>query len=156
MLAATSWRPTRAANSSPRVASFPTFSQRISPRMLPLPRPPPAAAWARPRGDCLASHPGSELRGTRREILGDEIENLRAHVAAAPSPPRGSVGSLDGVAHVLAIALGDLAQHTAIGSEDFATITLVGPGLFTADEELIGPINWWESAGTRNAEVGTR
>src|SRR5882762_370724 len=82
-----------------------------------------------------------ELVGTRREILGDEIENLRAHVAAAPSPSFGRVCRLDGIAHVLAIALGDFAQYTAIGPEDLATVPLVGARLFAADEQLVSAVD---------------
>src|SRR5882762_1181305 len=93
------------------------------------------------RIDLGPSDSRGELVGTRREILSDEIEDLRAHMTAAPSPSFGRVCRLDGIAHVLAIALGDFAQHPAIGPEDLATVTLIGARLFAADEELVGAVD---------------
>ncbi len=51
------------------------------------------------------------------------------------------MGRLDGIAHVLAITFGDLAERTAIGSDDFAAVTLVGARLLAADEKLVGTVN---------------
>src|SRR5256885_1317852 len=62
----------------------------------------------------------------------------------------------NGNSSVLAIAMGDLAQHPAIGSEDLATIPLVGARLLAADEELVGAVDGRDGAGTRKWELGTR
>ena len=60
-----------------------------------------------------AGHAGDalgELLGAGREVLGEVVEDLRAHVAGGAGPAAGRVRRLDGVADVLAVALADLAQ----------------------------------------------
>jgi hypothetical protein len=62
--------------------------------------------------------------------------------------------SLDGIAHVLAIAVGDLAEHAAVGSEDLAAVPLVGPRLLPADEQLVGAIDRREGLVTPGHRPG--
>src|SRR5439155_15524024 len=96
-----------------------------------------------------------EFGGARREVFGDEVENLRTQMTAGASPSLGGVGRLDGIAHVLAIALGHLAQRAAIRSEDLARVALIRAHLLAADEELVRPVDWGE-LGMRNVECGRR
>src|SRR6266702_2089475 len=111
-----------------------------------------AVPFVRPRGvgeesrdtrvDFLAADSRGELGGPRRQILGNEIEDLGAGMTAALPPSLRGMRGLDGIPYVLAIALRDFAEHSAIWADDLAGVALVGSDLFTADEELVGPINW--------------
>ena len=67
--------------------------------------------------DGAAGHGGDaagDLFEAELEVLGDVVHDLGAVVGGALAPPRGAlVGRLDGVADVLAVALGDLADELA-------------------------------------------
>src|SRR5260370_462893 len=78
----------------------------------------------------------------------------RSSGAMRPRQRTGSCGAcgFDGVAHVLAVALADLAQRLVLGTVDRATVAGVGPRLLAADEELGRAVN--ARPGAEAAVVG--
>src|SRR6185436_15907994 len=60
----------------------------------------------------------------------------------------GRVRRLDGVADVLAVAVGDLAHALAVGAEHLQAVALVRPRLLAPDEELRGAV---DERGLRDA-----
>src|SRR2546422_4975378 len=93
------------------------------------------------------SHASREFGGARREVFGDEVENLRTQMTAGAFPSFGGVRCLDRIAYVLAIALAHLAQDATVRSEDLARVALIRARLLAADEELVGAIYRWEQGG---------
>src|SRR4029077_19229969 len=74
----------------------------------------------------LPPHACGELLGARREILGDEVEDLRAHMPAAASPAGSGVCRFDRIADILAIPFRDFAEDAAVRAHDLAGVALVG------------------------------
>src|SRR4029077_11185122 len=97
----------------------------------------------------LPSHACGELLAARREILGDEVEDLRTHMPAAASPAGSGVCRFDRIADIFAIPFRDFAEDTAVRADDLAGVALVWPGLLAADEELVGAIYRREGLGPR-------
>ena len=86
-----------------------------------------------------ARHQGNavgEFTFACRQILGDEVQHLRAVVRRRVCPPRSRPGRLDRVADVLAVALSDIADARARGVEHRAAVPSVGTDLLAADEQL--------------------
>src|SRR6185503_19389740 len=90
-----------------------------------------------------------EFVGARREILGDVIQDLGAHVSGAAPPGVRGVRRFDGVADVLTIAFRDFAQHASVGPVDLATVPLVRSSLLPSDEKFVCPINGRERCRLR-------
>ena len=80
-----------------------------------------------------------ELGGAGREVLGDEVEDLRAVVGGGVGPACGGVRGLDRVADVLAVADADLAEELALG-EDGLGVAAIRACLLAADVELGGAV----------------
>src|SRR5690606_36991484 len=75
------------------------------------------------------------------EVLGEEIEDLRAVVRRGGGPAERGAGGFDGVADVLAVAVADFADQGAIGAVNGAGIAGIRAGLLAADIHLGGPVD---------------
>ena len=60
----------------------------------------------------------TELGGPRVQVLRHVVEDLRTQVAGAAAPGAGASRGFDRVAHVLAVALADLAEQRAVRTDD--------------------------------------
>src|SRR2546428_477723 len=122
----------------------------------PTPCPPTPSLLGALGAPCRRAPSVRKLLGPGGEMLGDELQNLRAGMSAASSPPFSRVRRFDGVADVLAIPLADLAQHTTIGPSDLARVALAGAHLLAADEQLVRSVDRRQSLGKRDRGNGKR
>ena len=88
---------------------------------------------------------------SRREVLGDVVEDLRTLVAGELAPCAPGVRRLDRVADVLPVAFTGLAQRTAGAIANDASVPRIGARLLAADEQLRGAVDGGQRAGAGGA-----
>ncbi|MNY45727.1 hypothetical protein D3C86_1808490 [compost metagenome] len=72
------------------------------------------------------------------EVLGEEVEYLRAGMGCGGGPAERSAGGFHRIADILAVAVADFADQVALGAEHRAGIAAIRAGLLAADIHLGG------------------